>query len=222
MDTVQSSKFPIKNGRDIARYLIYFSKTKDSSKEINIVNISGVTLYRRHRDMFDRLFRIQEKYDFDLVRYCKFFVSRFNFTDENIKKISDPQYILWYAEMLKTNAKYQRIYSYVEKSVDNIVEDCVKLHYSSVKEYLRHLIVENLLGQKFLSGQISRYYLAGIKNLKQIVRKMDNLNRDTLREVVESQESLLSELQDAFLYIRRNRVSIISYTDEKLYRKLSS
>ena len=223
MDIRQNFDFPIKNGRDVARYLIYFSKSNDKrlTKEVNIVNISGLTLYRKHKETLDRLYSVQEKYGLDLVRYSKFFVSKFKFSDENIERMAEPQYIKWYAEMLKTNAKHQKIYSYVMKSVDNIVKDCMKLHYSSTKEYLRHLITDNLLAQKVMSGQISTYYLAGIKNLKKIVKNMDSLNKDTLNETVENQESILSELQDAFLYMRRQRVSIISFTDEKLLEQLS-
>jgi len=220
MDT--ELQFKIKKGQDIARYLVYFHKSADRRRtiEINIANISGALLYRKHKKVLDKLLTIQEKYGLDLVRYSKFFINRFNFTDENIEKIANPQYIMWYAEMLKTNAKHQKIYGYVMKSVENIVNDCVDLHYSSVKEYFRHLVTENKLAQKYVSGKISGYYLAGIKNLKKIVKKMDSLSQDTLREIVENQESILSEVQDAFLYVRRIRVSIISFTNEKLYNKL--
>ena len=218
----QKSEFPIKSGQDIAKYLVYFHKSADKrrTREINIANVSGAVLYKKHKKVLDKLFTIQEKYGLDLVRYSKFFINRFNYTDENIEKITDPQYIMWYAEMLKTNAKHQKIYGYVMKSVENIVNDCVDLHYSSVKEYFRHLVTENKLAQKYVSGKISGYYLVGIKNLKKIVKKMDSLSQDTLREIVENQESILSEVQDAFLYVRRIRVSIISFTNEKLYDKL--
>ena len=218
----QKSEFPIKSGQDVAKYLVYFHKSADKrrTREINIANVSGAVLYKKHKKVLDKLFAVQEKYGLDLVRYSKFFIDRFNYTDENIEKITDPQYIMWYAEMLKTNAKHQKIYSYVMKSVENIVNDCVDLHYSSVKEYFRHLVTENQLAQKYVSGKISGYYLAGIKNLKKIVKKMDSLSQDTLREIVENQESILSEVQDAFLYVRRIRVSIISFTNEKLYSKL--
>ena len=220
MDT--EHQYNVRSGQDVAKYLVYFHKSADKrrTREINVANVSGIALYRKHRKVLDKLFTIQEKYGLDLVRYSKFFVSRFNFTDENIEKIANPQYIMWYAEMLKTNAKHQKVYDYVMKSVENVVKDCIDLHYSSVKEYFRHLVTENKLAQKYVSGKISGYYLAGIKNLKKIVKKMDSLSQDTLREIVENQESILSEVQDAFLYVRRIRISIISFTNEKLYSKL--
>lgn len=218
----QKNEFSIKKGQDIAKYLVYFHKSADRRRtiEINIANISGALLYRKHKKVLDKLLTIQEKYGLDLVRYSKFFVDRFKFSDENIEKMSDPKYILWYADLLKTNAKHQKVYGYVMKSVENIVDECIELHYSSVKEYFRHLIIENKLAQKYVSGKISGYYLAGIKNLRKIVKKMDSLSQDTLQELVDNQESILSEVQDAFLYMRRIRISIISFTNEKLYDKL--
>lgn len=222
MNIQQNPVFAVKNGKDVARYLIYFSKSKDKTRpyEVNIANISGTSLYKKHKKVLDKLFFIQEKYGIDLVRYAKFFVDRFNFTDENVEKISDPQYILWYAEMLNTNAKRNRIYQHVMKSVENVVNECVEHRFSSVKEYFRHAIENKLLASKFLSGKISRYYLAGIRNLKEIVEKMDPISKDTLKEIVDSQESLLSDVQDAFFYMRRIKVSIISLTNEMLYKKL--
>lgn len=224
MDIAQRlTKREIKTGQDVARYLIYFSKLNSSAigKEINIVNIPGTTLYRKHKDVCDKSLLLQTKYNIDLIRYIKFFISKFRLTDANVERLLETQNIVWYANDIQINAKHERVYSYVLKSVDNIVDDCIKRNYSSTKEYLKYLIENNKLAEKYLSGEISQYYLAGIKNIRKLVRKMDTINQDSLHEVVEQQDKLLSDMQDAFMYLKNTRISIISFTNEKLNERLA-
>lgn len=223
MDIQKDGSAKIENGRDIAKYLIYFSKLKNprlNHEAIKLVNISGIACYRKHKKNLDRLYLAYEKYGFDIVKYLKFFVSRFNFTDENISKIVNAQYLLWYAENEKAIARNKKIYSYVMKSVDNIVEECVENGYSDTKEYLKNLIKTNKLGEKYLSGKISQYYLAGIKNIRKIISTMDEMNQDTLSDIVKNKEKIESDLQDAFTMLKSSRISIISFTNEQLCRRL--
>ena len=141
MDIAQRlTKREIKTGQDVARYLIYFSKLNSSAigKEINIVNIPGTTLYRKHKDVCDKSLLLQTKYNIDLIRYIKFFISKFRLTDANVERLLETQNIMWYANDIQINAKHERVYSYVLKSVDNIVDDCIKRNYSSTKEYLKY------------------------------------------------------------------------------------
>lgn len=215
-------QFKIKNGQDVARYLVYFSKLKNKSltKEVSIVNISGLGLYRKHKRCLDKLMVVQDKYKIDLVSYAKFFLSKFNLTDENVEKLAEVKTLMWYADELKIIAKHDFVYKQLMKSVDNVVDACLKLGYGSVKEYLRYLIGSGKLAQKYLSGEISQYWIAGIKNLKKIVWKMDPISRDTLKEIADSQDKIMSDAQDAFTHFKIARISIISYTNEKLYDKL--
>lgn len=215
-------KNEIKTGQDVARYLIYFSKLNSASigREINIVNIPGTTLYRKHKAICDKALLLQSKYGIDLIQYIKFFVSKFRLTDANVERLIEVQNIMWYANDIQIKAKHERVYSYVLKSVKNVVEDCIKNDYVSTKEYLRHLIESNKLAAKYLSGEISQYYIAGIKNIGKLVRKMDRISQDSLREVVEQQDKLLSDMQDAFTYLKNTRISIISFTNDKLNERL--
>ena len=216
-------KREIKTGQDVARYLVYFSKLNSASigKEINIVNISGTTMYRKHKVTCDKALVLQSKYGIDLIQYVKFFLSKYRLTDENVEKLLETKNILWYASDIQIKAKHERVYGYVLKSVDNIVNDCIKNDYVSTKEYLKHLIESNKLAAKYLSGEISQYYIAGIKNIGKLVRKMDCVSRDTLNTIVEQQAQLLSDMRDAFVYLKNMPISIISFTDEKLKERLA-
>jgi len=223
MVTERSSTKRIESGKDVARYLVYFSKLNDPSvtREVNLVNISGTTLYKKHKSVCDKALVLQDKHGVDLVRYLKFFLSKFRLTDVNVERLLEIQNLIWYANDVQIKAKHERVYNYVLKSVDNIVKDCIENDYVTTKDYLKHLIEDNKLGAKYLSGEISQYYIAGIKNIGKLVRKMDRVNQDTLQEVVKQQDKLLSDMQDAFVYLKNTRISIISLTNEKLNERLN-
>ena len=219
---VTEQSFSIKCGQDIAKYLVYFAKLKNHrvTKEINIVNISGTTLYRKHKRALDKLYKVQEKYQIDLVRYIKFFLEKYNYTDDNIDKIAEVRNLMWYAEELSIRSKHDKVYGYVLKSVKNAVDDCIKLGFQSTRSYLRYLIENNMLAEKYLSGELSQYYIAGIRNLKKIVWKMDRMNQETLKEIVDNQDKIISDTQDAFVSLKNIRISIIKFTDDKLLEQL--
>lgn len=224
MDIQKSTKLKeITCGQDIAKYLIYFSRMLDRrffEKEINIVNISGITLYKKHKKIFDYAASLQKKYGIDMISYIKFFVSKYKFNDSNLDHICDVSNIVWYANDLEIKAKHNRVYKYVQKTADNIVEECLKHGFDSASKYLKYLIENNTLASKYLSGEISQYYLAGIQNLKKIVRNMDEMSRVTLNEVVENQDKIASDMQDAFVYLKSKRISIIQLTDNLLSLKM--
>lgn len=216
MDIQQKKNDRINTGQDVARYLIYFSRVmnkKFSDKEINIVNISGLRLYRKHKKTCDNILILQDKYNIDLVAYIKFFVSKYRLIDGNVDKLININNIVWYTNDLEIKTKYHRVYSYVMKSVKNIVNSCIKEDFTSINEYLKHLIQHNLLAGKYLSGEISEYYLAGISNFKKILLKMDFMNQNTLKEIAEKQDKLVSDMQDAFMYVKHQPISIISFTN---------
>ncbi len=225
MDIKYNNNFSIKCGRDIARYLEYFSKMNRNKnftmREINIVNISGISLYRKHKKICDKAYEIQEKYNIDFVKYIKFFISKFKLTDSNVKKLLDINIIKLFANEEYIKAKYNKVYNYIQKSVDNIVKECIENNYSSVKEYLKYIIQENKLADKYISGTISQYYLAGIRNFKKIVQKMNNINQETFEDIINNQDKLMSDMQDAFTYLKGCRINVITYTNNRLIECLS-
>lgn len=219
---IQQKSNRIQNGQDVARYLVYFSKLNSAEigREINIVNISGIGVYRKHKSVCDKALVLQTKYGIDLIQYIKFFLSKYRFNDKNIDRLLETQNIMWYASDIQIKAKHERVYKYVLKSIDNIVDECIENDYSSVKEYLKNLIQNNKLAEKLISGKISQYYIAGIKNIGRLIRKMDRINQDSLKEIVAQQDKLLSDMQDAFTYLKNTRISIISFTNDKLQEQL--
>ena len=211
----------IKSGSDVARYFIYFSRLKTKpNANLNIVNISGKSLYKRFQDECDAAYKIIKKYGLNGVAFLKYFVDKFGTDESCLLKLKEHYSYVWYAEHIKIQEQHEKIYGYYMKSVNNIVDECIKRNFRSTKEYIKMLVTENKLGEAFISGQISQYYLASIVNFPKILKKMDELNQDTLRTIAERREKLNSDLQDAFMAIRSQKVSTISFTDKALFQRL--
>ena len=81
------------------------------------------------------------------------------------------------------------------------------------------MIQSNKLAEKVISGKISIYYLAALRHMPQIIKKMDNFNRDTLRHLIERYDLLHTEIQRAFKYMESKTINPIDYTDRKLFEK---
>lgn len=198
-------------------YFIYQKKAKDYA--VNFVNVSGKTTYYKSKKVFDVLSKICEKYSIDGKDYIRFCVYEEGINFYNVSKLLDIVNFQRYAEKKKINEQYQKIYSYFIKSANYIVDECLEKKYDSCKEFLKRQILHNTLAEKVLSGKISIYYLASIKNIKDIVSKMDQMSRDTFETLVERTDKLNSDLQDAFMHITYKKVNPIKFTDDLLYKR---
>lgn len=216
----QDNKIELKTGLDIAKYLKYHIMTLDSRRvrRISFVNVSGVTFYKKHEKEFDKLFEISKKYNINIKDFICFAVDKLNvFTKKDLFKLFNLQTFKMYGEKLEIELEYEKIYSYFIKSVNYIIDECIKNDYLTAKEYFKYLIQSNKLAEKVISGKISIYYLASLRHMPQIIRRMDSFNRDTLRHLVERYNMLHTEIQRAFKFKESRTVNPIDYTDRKLF-----
>ena len=206
----------------LARLYTYFNyqkKAKDYA--VNFVNVSGKTTYSKWRKSFDLLSKITEKYGIDGKDYLRYLVYDQGLNFYNASEILNINNIRSYAEHMKIIEQYGKIHSYFLKSANYIVDECLRKKYDSCKEFLKRQILHNTLAEKMLSGKISIYYLASIKNIKDIVSKMDPISRDTFSTLVERADKLNSDVQDAFMKITSQKVNPIKFTDELLFKKMT-
>lgn len=209
----------------LARYFIFIERNfRSESETLTFPNTlaPGRTLYRKYRVQFDLLYSFRDKYNLNLIKYIKFFICHLKKSRNCIEDdLINLNIIKLYADYLKINEHHKTVFKWFMKSVNNIIEECISLDLPSVTEYFRYLIINNLLAEKILSGKISYYYLAGINNLEKIVKKVDSINRAELLKICEKRDILNSELQDAFLFIRSQRISPIQYTNKLLIERLN-
>lgn len=214
----EESIIKITCSRDVARYFLFLKRERNLNfGEIKFKNISAKSLYFKNKDIFDRFFEIAVKYKIDIKSYLSFYVLKLNKAESSIPfDFLNVNTLNLYCENKKISEQYEKIYSYFNKSVDNIVNVCKEKNYQNVKEYLKRLILDNKLGELVISGKISIYYLATIPNIRQLIMKMDQINRDELKIILDRKDELNKSVQDAFLHMKSQYVNPISYANERL------
>lgn len=214
----EESIIKITCSRDVARYFLFLKRERNLNfGEIKFKNISAKSLYFKNKDIFDRFFEIAVKYKIDIKSYLSFYVLKLNKAESSIPfDFLNVNTLNLYCENKKISEQYEKIYGYFNKSVDNIVNVCKEKNYQNVKEYLKRLILDNKLGELVISGKISIYYLATIPNIRQLIMKMDQINRDELKIILDRKDELNKSVQDAFLHMKSQYVNPISYANERL------
>lgn len=198
-------------------YFIYQRRAKDYV--INFANVSGKTTFNKWRKKFTTLSKICEKYGIDSREYLRFLVFNRGFGFYDVPKILDIGSFQLYAENAKIMEQHTKVYGWFMKSANYIVDECLKNNYGSCKEFLKRQILHNTLAEKMVSGKISIYYLSTIKNIREIVSKMDRISRDTFSSLVEMADKYCSDVQDAFMVLTSRKVNPMKFTDELLYKR---
>lgn len=219
---MQTYSIKIETPEDIARYFVFLERNfRADCGTITYPNTfyPGRSLYKKHREKFDKLFELKDKLHLDLIKYIKFFVTHLKKTTVCIdSELVNINIIRIYADYLAINEKYKKIYEWFNKSVKNIVSDCIKLDFLTVNDYFKYLITEDKLAQKYITGEISEYFLAGINNIDKLIKRTSYQSQDEMFRLIERKNELNSSLQDAFMFMKSQKVNPISYANEFLYK----
>ena len=105
------------------------------------------------------------------------------------------------------------------KSVNNIVEECVDNNWFTTKDFLRNLIDQKKLGNWYVSGKISKYYLAAIPNFWKIVPQLDHFSKIELDQVASRYDIYNREINETFLKLKNFKVNPIAMTDTLIYER---
>ena len=103
------------------------------------------------------------------------------------------------------------------KTVDNIVADCLKLHYNSTADYIRHLISSRKLAAYYVAGKISGYFLAAIPNFKKVIDKLDSISKDELSELYDRYDKYHSDINAAFIKVKNIKVNPLKFADDAIF-----
>lgn len=211
--------FPLSSPLDVARFFVYVSSYKNKGKTVNFKNIQAKTFYTKANKIFDKFFDEFTKRKLDMKKYIYFFINSLGKTRKDV-----PQDFLScatlsrYVEDLKIEEQYEKIFKYFMKSVENIAHDCLENDYDDAGQYLSSLIFNNKLGEQYISGKISQYYLATIKNIGKLISSMDSINRDELKTITERSEKLCNDTQNAFLYLKSQKINPITITNKAIQK----
>jgi len=207
------------DGEYIARYLKYFLQLKNPYVvyKLPVDKVSPKNIYAKYKAKFDLLATICNKYDIDSTRYLDFFVNKFNKFEKDIDVyLVSLDTINKYVESLQISELHNRIYNNFLRSVDNIVDDCIKLNFNSVVDYLRYLISSRKIASYYAAGRISIYYFAAIPKFKNVIEKLDNISRDEFHMLYERYDKYHYDVNEAFLKLKNIKINPIKYTNDAI------
>jgi hypothetical protein len=188
-----------RNGKFVKRNMVYVNiKDKQPKVWLN----------------FEKLAELCNKYKIDHRKYIEFY---FNHSSKQLS--GDLINIKWfrlYAENLKLSDQYRNIYSAVLKTCDFIADECIQLNLNSTVDYIKHLVITDQLALKVFSGNISKYWLASIKQLGILTEKLPTLSQSTLEKIVKNRQLYYNELQEAFRLLTGKRCRPFFMTDKKI------
>ena len=188
--------------------------------KLPLERITAKCIYENHREAFDKLARAFASNGLSPVNYLKFFATVYGGAETKLDdELCSKQALAAFETWKATNEKRQKIFSWFMKSVHNIVDECIEQGWFTTKDFMRHLINEKKLAGWYASGKISKYYLAAIPNFWKIVPKLDHFAKEELKVVADRYDMYNTEVNEAFLQLKKFKVNPIALTDALIYEK---
>lgn len=206
------------NAETLAKiYKYYKQKTNPYIKNyISFERIASLTFYKSNRKTFDKLFKIISKYKINHDSYIYFCI--FDIQVKHPKDMLNVQYFVRYANKLKIENQYKKIYDNFLKTSNYIADVCISENITP-KEYLKKLIVEKRLAIEYMCGNISTHFLAAINGIKNIFKYLDDNSKNELSIIYDATEKLNGDIQEAFMKFKSHRVSPLKFTEQMIKLK---
>ena len=211
-------------GEGLARLFKYYRLKKDPSRNqnraITLGRVSAKAFYDEHRKAFDMTSNFFTSHRIDARPYIRFFVFDLAKTGRDIDtELYSRHSLSEYASKLQVAEKREKIYKWFMKSVDNIVDICIKNDYMSSKDCILALIRKNRLAQEYVSGRISKYFFAAMPNFRNIISKLDHFAKAEFSELYDKFDIYNTEINSAFLKYRNRVVNPLEVADCELIRR---
>ena len=188
--------------------------------KLPLERIAAKCVYESHREAFDRLASAFNNNGMSPLNYLRFFAIEWGGTESKIDdELCSERALSAFETWTAANEKRKKIFSWFMKSVHNIVDECVEHGWFTTKDFIRHLINEKKLANWYASGKISKYYLAAIPNFWKIVPKLDHFSKEELKLVADRYDMYNTEVNEAFLQLKKFKVNPIALTDALIYEK---
>jgi len=205
-----------------AKYFKYLQQFKLPYivNKLDLRRVPYKAFYGDHKKQFDAIVEIFKKYDMDVIEYIKFFVNCYGKLERNIQdELVNSKTFSAFIEYLKAEERKAKVFEWFMKSANNIADDCIALDHLSTKDYLRELISTRKLAGYYLTGKISKYWFAAIPSFKKVILKLDKLSRDEFNDVLTRFDIYNTEINEAFLKMKKCKVNPIKFTDELIFQK---
>lgn len=184
--------------------------------------VSGKTIYKKHKELFDAFAAKAKKNNFDIDAFIKYCVINRGINESCIVQcLSSTTMLNEFYNHLNKKHKLNNIYRWFMKSVKNIVAECLDLQICTTKDFFRQLIKDNKVGAYVMSGKISLYYLAAIPSFKKVIEHLDYFSKLELQSLNDHFEIYHSDVNEAFLAKKHKMVNPIELTDLAILKALN-
>ena len=83
------------------------------------------------------------------------------------------------------------------------------------------LIKERKLSAYYVSGVISKYYLAALPKFPKLVDKLDSISKDEFQPICHKYEKYNADIKEAMFSVLKKVVSVLAFTDDLIEKKRS-
>jgi hypothetical protein len=183
---------------------------------ISCEKIKTLSFYKTNKKVFDKLSSLVEKYGICPDGFIKYCVLEMRVSKP--KEMLNTQVFINYANKLKVDKQYKKIYSNFLKTANYIADVCISENITP-KDYIKMLIKERRLGIEYMCGHISTHFIASINGIKKIFKCLDQNTRDELSIIYDAAEKLNGDIQEAFMRYKSHRVSPFKFTELLIKQK---
>ena len=208
-----------KNSPEFICRLYKFHKQKTIpviTDPISLGKIRCKTFFKVNKKCFKKISDLIIKYKIDSDNFIQHCIFEIHVSSPN--EILNVQNFISYANKLKVEKQYKKIYDNFIKSCNYIADNCIKEKLTP-KEYLKKLISEKRLAIEYMCGNISTHFLASINGIKNIFKYLDNNSKDELSIIYTSTEKLNGDIQEAFLKYKKHKVAPLKFIENIIYQK---
>lgn len=211
------------SGEYLARLFKYCRQARQASSDrirIPFNRVSAKSFYSEHRKAFDDTAAFFSSHGLDAKPYIEFFVNDLSANGYDIdEKLYSKRTISEYATKLQAAEKRKKIYGWFMKSVSNIVDMCIEYDYASGNDCILALIRSKRLAGEFVSGRISKYFLAALPSFRSVIPKLDHFAKAEFAELYDKFDIYNTEINDTFLRYRNRTANPFETVDRELAKR---
>lgn len=180
------------------------------------------SFYYKYKSQFDVLVKLFSKHKLNAIDYIDFFINEYHKNINDIKTLLvSSQAIHAYMNSIEIKRQKQKIFTWIQKSIDNIVNDCIEQNCHSVKDYVIDLIRTHKIANYYLTGRISKYWFSAIPNFKKIIKRLDSISQDEFRDIYDKCDIYCKDANDAYYMANHHHLNPIKAADECLRSRQS-
>jgi hypothetical protein len=186
----------VETRRTLAHMFKYHSQDFDQRivRKMPYSSVRYESFLTKHSKTFTRLTFVVLKYGVDPESFVRHALSEFG--ARTPEQAATAECFRSYASAVYRNAKYDDIYDKYSRTVESLARMCLELGIGP-KELVADMVLKNRLAYEYISGRVSKYFLAAISNFEAVYDRLDKMNKDELSIICNALDELRVMVNEA-------------------------